>query len=217
LLVAYLGHIGAGVPRTIWDETSIVSQLPQFSAAAAIVLIRPLTITPDIDNYYKSRTISAEINLDTSFEISAGNSIRDTTARNYKDYLLTLASTSVQAGIAADTLTSLAELLSPHVFEPTVTHLIKCRVKLLRQSGQEGSTAQLMRAKYPYNIVHHAASILQHHFGCPTDRLSRIKLLISKLAPADTGMSPKTRRQLAVLKEPKGLPPTICLPRGTVP
>ena len=106
----------------------------------------PPSLERDIDAYYAGRVQHREFDLDALFDGTPTKRIRPNTARNYKEYLQGVASAAVGAGVPANDIRCLADLLGPAVLERAITHLVKGRVQIATRTGASSPSADCKRA-----------------------------------------------------------------------
>jgi integrase len=171
----------------------------------------PASLEPDIDSYYACRVQAREFDIDTLFDGTPTKRIRANTARNYKEYLQGVASAAVAAGVSAEDIHHLADLLGPAVLERAITQLVKRRAQLAGRSGANAPSMELPAGRYTFDIVHHVHHVMKN-IGCPPAQLIRVKAALEKLARAEAGMSKRTRSQLEIIRQPAVFRAVFMLP-----
>jgi hypothetical protein len=111
----------------------------------------PPSLERDIDAYYACRVQAREFDIDTLFDGTPRKRIRANTARNYKEYLQGVASAAVAAGVSAEDIHHLADLLGPAVLERAITQLVKRRAQLAGRSGANAPSMELPAGRYTFD------------------------------------------------------------------
>jgi hypothetical protein len=171
----------------------------------------PGSLERDIDAYYAGRVQHREFDLDTLFDGTPEKQIRRNTARNYKEYLQGVASAAVGAGVPAEGIRSLADLLGHAVLERAITQLVRRRTQLSGRGVATSPSADQRGDRYTFEIVHHVHHVMKN-IGSPPTQLMRVKAALEKLAPTDTGMSKRTRSRLDVIRQPAVFRSVFMLP-----